>query len=94
MKVILRVIIALGYCVLATMWWRCSTNQNTITADAFHNTTAHFNGYFYAREKTREVEKIILPESMGKQPAWNPELKIKSEGNFNRKYKKPFRKKG
>ncbi len=42
----------------------------------------------------RTVEKIILPESMGKQPEWNPELKVKSEGPFRRKYKKPFRKKG
>jgi superfamily II DNA/RNA helicase len=42
----------------------------------------------------REVEKITLPESMGSQPAWNPELKIKQEGSFRRKYKKPFRKKG
>lgn len=39
---------------------RCSSNQNTVTADVFHNTTAHFNGYYYAREKAREVEKAIL----------------------------------
>ncbi|MBL7854367.1 MAG: tetratricopeptide repeat protein [Cyclobacteriaceae bacterium] len=37
----------------------CSSNQNTVTADFFHNTTAHYNGYFYAREKTVEVERLI-----------------------------------
>ena len=43
-----------------TLWSGCSSNQNSITADIYHNTTAHFNGYFYALEKTTEVEKIIL----------------------------------
>ena len=38
----------------------CSLEQNTITSKIYHNTTARFNGYFYAREKTREVEKVIL----------------------------------
>lgn len=41
----------------------------------------------------REVEKIILPESMGKQPEWNPELQIPKK-NFRRNFKKPFKKKG
>ena len=31
----------------------CSSNQNTVTADFFHNTTAHYNGYFYARDMGR-----------------------------------------
>jgi tetratricopeptide (TPR) repeat protein len=38
----------------------CSIEQNSVTSNIYHNTTAHFNGYFYAREKTREVEKVIL----------------------------------
>lgn len=38
----------------------CSMEQNTITASIYHNLTAHFNGYFYAREKAAEVEKVIL----------------------------------
>ncbi len=37
----------------------CSIEQNTITANAFHNVTAHYNGYYYAREKALEVEKMI-----------------------------------
>ena len=38
----------------------CSLEQNTITASIYHNTTARFNGYFYANEKIREIEKVIL----------------------------------
>lgn len=48
-----------GLCGLA-LWSGCSSNQNTLTANLYHNTTARYNGYFYALEKTREVEKVIL----------------------------------
>ena len=60
MKVFSRIVLAAFLCLLVMLGWRCSSNQNTILGDVFHNTTAHFNGYFYAREKTREVEKVIL----------------------------------
>ncbi len=39
--------------------WRCSPNQNTVTSDIYHNTTAHFNGYFYAKEKIAEIQTTI-----------------------------------
>lgn len=38
---------------------RCSPNQNTISSDIYHNTTAHYNGYFYAKEKISEIQTII-----------------------------------
>lgn len=38
----------------------CSVEQNTVTSDIYHNLTAHFNGYYYAKEKATEVEKTIL----------------------------------
>ncbi len=38
----------------------CSVEQNNVTSNIFHNVTAHYNGYYYAREKTFEVEKSIL----------------------------------
>jgi hypothetical protein len=38
----------------------CGIEQTTITSNAFHNLTAHYNGYYYAREKAIEVEKMIL----------------------------------
>ncbi len=34
--------------------------QNNVTSNIYHNLTAHFNGYYYALEKTREVETLIL----------------------------------
>jgi tetratricopeptide (TPR) repeat protein len=60
MKEYSRIILPCLVSLSAIICWRCSSNQNTIAGDIFHNTTAHFNGYFYAREKTREVEKVIL----------------------------------
>src|SRR5262245_35738905 len=38
----------------------CSIEQNTISADIYHNMTAHFNGYYYAREKAGDVVQSIL----------------------------------
>jgi tetratricopeptide (TPR) repeat protein len=42
------------------MMGACGVEQTSVTSNIFHNTTAHFNGYFYAREKAAEVEKVIL----------------------------------
>lgn len=52
----LKTVIVLSICGFG---WRCSSNQNTVTGDIYHNTTAHFNGYFYAKEKILEIEKTI-----------------------------------
>ncbi len=38
----------------------CSTDQNTISSSFFHNLTAHYNAYFYAKEGAKEVEDLIL----------------------------------
>jgi tetratricopeptide (TPR) repeat protein len=38
----------------------CSSERNTWTSKAYHNTTAHFNGYYYALEEIEKVEDIIL----------------------------------
>jgi tetratricopeptide (TPR) repeat protein len=38
----------------------CSLEQTTVTSNFYHNLTAHYNGYYYAREKAVEVEKVIL----------------------------------
>jgi tetratricopeptide (TPR) repeat protein len=37
----------------------CSSDQKTLTSLAYHNTTAHFNGYYYAREEIKKVEKTV-----------------------------------
>jgi tetratricopeptide (TPR) repeat protein len=38
----------------------CSSERNTWTSKAYHNTTAHFNGYFYAAEEIDKIEQTIL----------------------------------
>lgn len=37
----------------------CSVEQNSFTSNVYHNLTAHYNSYYYAHEKTREVETVI-----------------------------------
>lgn len=37
----------------------CSSEKNTWTSKAFHNTTAHYNGYYYARDEVQKIEKTI-----------------------------------
>lgn len=43
-------------CILV---WACSSEKNTVTSKAFHNVTAHYNGYFYAREEITKIEETI-----------------------------------
>ncbi len=38
----------------------CSSQSNTATSKAFHNTTAHFNGYWYSKEEITKIEKDNL----------------------------------
>ena len=38
----------------------CSPERNTWTSKAYHNTTAHFNGYYYALQEIDKVEETIL----------------------------------
>jgi tetratricopeptide (TPR) repeat protein len=38
----------------------CSSQSNTVTSKAFHNTTSHFNGYWYAKEEITKIEKDNL----------------------------------
>ena len=45
---------------IAALLVGCSIEQNNVTSNVYHNITAHFNGYYYALEKTREVEAVIL----------------------------------
>lgn len=47
----------LGWALLSLQG--CSSEQTTVAGTLFHNTAAHYNGYFYAREKNREIQKLI-----------------------------------
>lgn len=46
--------------LLFALFFSCSPERNTWTSKAYHNTTAHFNGYYYASEEIRKVEDNIL----------------------------------
>jgi tetratricopeptide (TPR) repeat protein len=46
--------------VLVLALLSCSPERNTWTSKVYHNTTAHFNGYYYALEEIEKVEDIIL----------------------------------
>ncbi|MBL6449931.1 tetratricopeptide repeat protein [Fulvivirga sp. 29W222] len=37
----------------------CSAERKNILSKTYHNTTARYNAYFYAKENIREIEKII-----------------------------------
>lgn len=37
----------------------CSSESSTFTSKAFHNTTAHYNGYYYALEEITKIEGTI-----------------------------------
>jgi tetratricopeptide (TPR) repeat protein len=42
---------------VAAIVWRCSTEKNRFINRSYHNTTAHYNGYFNAREAIKEALK-------------------------------------
>ena len=46
--------------MLVIALFSCSPERNTWTSKAYHNTTAHFNGYYYALEEINKVEDVIL----------------------------------
>jgi len=56
LKILIRYLIVLFVLVLLK---GCASERNTWTSKAYHNTTAHFNGYFYAREELNKVDKTI-----------------------------------
>ncbi len=53
-------LLSLFFLLAITFLSGCGIEQTTVTSNAFHNLTAHYNGYYYAREKAIEVEKMIL----------------------------------
>ena len=46
--------------LLLVLVFACSPERNTWTSKVYHNTTAHFNGYYYAQEEIEKVEDVIL----------------------------------
>ena len=44
---------------LAFVQGACSSEKDTWTSKAYHNTTAHYNGYYYARDEIKKIEKTL-----------------------------------
>ncbi|MCE7864937.1 MAG: hypothetical protein DYG99_15470 [Bacteroidetes bacterium CHB5] len=65
----------------------CSVEQNSFTSNVYHNLTAHYNSYYYAREKTREVEAIIA-RSLDDDPNQILRLFPKIDSTLANSYKK------
>lgn len=42
-----------------TFFYSCSSEKNTVLNKAYHNTTAHYNAYFYGLEQIKKVEQGI-----------------------------------
>ncbi len=77
----------LGLSLFGALLVGCSSNQTNITSNIYHNTTAHFNGYYYANEKTLEVEKLIL-KSLDDDPNQILRLYPKLDTNLAKSYAK------
>lgn len=45
---------------LILLLWGCSAEKNNFFSKSYHNTTAHYNAYFIAREEINEVEVAIF----------------------------------
>jgi len=80
-------LLVIGLLLVIILLDSCSVNQNNITSNIYHNTTAHFNGYYYAKEKTLEVEKIIL-KSLDDDPNQILRLFPKLDTNLAKSYAK------
>ncbi len=44
-------------CILA--FAACSPERNTWTSKAYHNATAHYNGYYYAKDEVQKIETTL-----------------------------------
>jgi tetratricopeptide (TPR) repeat protein len=49
--------ISITLCIL--ILGACSPERNTWTSKAYHNATAHYNGYYYAKDEIEKIEKTL-----------------------------------
>ena len=47
------------FIITAGLLASCSAERKNIISKTYHNTTARYNAYFYAKENIREIEKIV-----------------------------------
>jgi len=41
------------------LWWSCAPERKNIFSNSYHNTTAHYNAYFIAKERIKEIEAVV-----------------------------------
>lgn len=41
------------------LFYSCAPGSNGVVGSSYHNITAHYNGYFYAKERIKEIENSI-----------------------------------
>ncbi|MEM7550668.1 MAG: tetratricopeptide repeat protein [Bacteroidota bacterium] len=47
------------FIAISILLFSCSAEKTNVVSVAFHNTTAHYNAYFYANEQMNEIETYI-----------------------------------
>lgn len=45
--------------IISLVFWKCSSEKTNVISRTYHNTTAHYNAYFYANEGIKEVKNGI-----------------------------------
>lgn len=58
-KTITGIIFWMVMVLISWLFWTCASYKKNPFSKTFHNTTAHYNAYFIAREELKEVEGII-----------------------------------
>ncbi|MDH5382315.1 MAG: tetratricopeptide repeat protein, partial [Cyclobacteriaceae bacterium] len=54
-----KILYLLLFSSVALLYWGCSPQKTTTVSKAFHNTTSHYNAYFYALENIKSIERTI-----------------------------------
>ncbi len=57
----------------ALLFFGCSAEKDTLISKTYHNITAHYNAYFYAKQKLTEIEQAVKDDY---EPNYNRVLQI------------------
>jgi len=62
-KAIIGIIFWMAMALTTWVFWTCASSKKNPFSKAYHNTTAHYNAYFIAREEMKEIEADIEKNS-------------------------------
>jgi len=48
-----------GFWIVIWLLAGCSSEKDTLVSKTYHNITAHYNAYFYANQRLKEVQEAI-----------------------------------